>query len=79
MTSKIKPNWKHVSGAGSHRSMFRQLLKLTILECLQALEELYKTANKLTSIKTRNNQQSFNFLPSPQNLSRGLAQTLSYY
>jgi len=57
MSSKIEQDWKNASWAGSRRAMIRQSLKLTVRERLQALEELCKTANKLASIKTRNNQQ----------------------
>jgi len=55
MTSKNKRNWENATWTGSRRAMIQQSLKLTVRERLQVLEELNKTSQKLTSIKTRKN------------------------
>jgi len=58
MTNETKQNWNNATWTGSRRAMIRQSLKLTVRERLQALEELCKTARRLASIETTNNQQN---------------------
>ncbi len=55
MASKTEQNWDNATWAERRRTMIKQTLKLTVRERLQVLEELYKTSQKLASIKTRNN------------------------
>ncbi len=52
MSSKNKQSWENASWLGSRRAMIRQSLKLTVRERIQALEELCKTSQKLSTIKT---------------------------
>lgn len=58
MTHETKQDWSNATWVGSRRTMIRQSLKLTVRERLQALEELCRTAKKLASLKTKNNQQN---------------------
>jgi len=46
MSSKTEQDWESSTWSGSHRAMIRQSLKLTILEHLEALDELCKTSEK---------------------------------
>jgi len=57
MTNKTEQGWENSSWTGNRRAMIRKSLKLTVRKRLQALEELCKTSQKLTSIKTRNHKQ----------------------
>jgi len=52
MTSKTRQSWDNATWSGRRRTMIKQTLKLTVRERLQVLEELYKTSQKLASIKT---------------------------
>lgn len=49
---KQKQSWDNATWVGSRRAMIRQALKLSVRERLEALEELIKTSNKLTALKT---------------------------
>ncbi len=55
MSSKIKQSWDNATWDGSRLAMIRQTLKLTVRERLQALEELCKTGQKLSTLKIKKN------------------------
>lgn len=51
MSNQVEQDWNNVSWLGSRRVLIRQSLKLSVLQRLQALEDMTFTSQTLASLK----------------------------